>query len=218
MNESRNLRQEMKLKQKWTFLTDILDENKKDTDEKISTLSESIEKNKSDILQELSVMNDSIKLLNENVQKLQVVLDENKTLSQENTEKVYNSVTESGSSLKELIQAMVDKIKLSEEAGLEREKQLKGTLLTKNAIITAGIESIKSLLSESNEELKNQIPESINSIITKLEQIDNNELEREKQFEEILMTKNNIIARGIDEIRSLVQLLAVNELMDEIDI
>ena len=83
----------------------------------------------------------------------------------------------------------------------------------------------KTIEKENNEELKNclmensgNIKETIRSTIAKLEQIDKEGLKRDKQLKDDLLTKSEMITSDIEDVKSLVQLLAVNELVDEIDI
>ena len=54
--------------------------------------------------------------------------------------------------------------------------------------------------------------------IKKLEQIDKLVLESEKQLAVILLKKSESVSSSIEDVKSLVKLLAVNELMDSIDI
>ena len=205
------------MKQKFSFLTDIIAEKVKDTNEKIQALYECVEKSKSEIIQELLTVNESIQVLDNNVKKLQSDIGESKIIAQENIEEFKNRLMENSGDIKETIRSVIAKVEQIDKAGLEREKQLKDVLLTKSEIITSEIECVKSLIQllTANE---GDIKEIIRSVIAKIEQIDKAGLEREKQFGDVLLTKSEMITSEIEDIKSLVKLLAINELVDEIDI
>jgi hypothetical protein len=248
MKEKRKQKQEMKIKQKFSFLTDIIAENEKNTDEKIQALYECVEKNKSEIIQKLLTVNESIQVLDNNVKKLQSDIGESKTIAEENIEKLKNCLMENGSNVKETIRSVIAKVEQIDKAGFEREKQLEDVLLTKSEMITSRIEDVKSLVQllavnesiqvldnnvkklqsdieerktieqENSEELKNRlmeysgdIKETIRSVIAKVEQIDKDGFEREKHLEDVLLTKSEMITSEIECAKSLIQLLTVNE-------
>ena len=93
-------------------------------------------------------------------------------------------------------------------------KQLQSDLGESKTIAQENIEELKKKHMENSGE----IIETIRSVIAKVEQIDKAGLEKEKQLEDVLLTKSEMITSGIEDVKSLVQLLAVNELVDEIDI
>lgn len=159
MKEKRKQKKEIKMKQKFSFIIDLLAESENNVNERIQALFECVKKSKAEIIQELLTVNDSIKLLDNNMKKLQADIAESKTIAQEN------------------------------------------------------IEELKKCFINNNGDIK----ESIHSIIEKVDQINKAGLEREKQVENILLTKSEMVISAIDDIKSLVQLLAVNELVDEID-
>lgn len=76
------------------------------------------------------------------------------------------------------------------------------------------VKEFKNYFMENNSKIK----ETSDSFIKKLNKINKDGLEREKHLENILFTKSEIIISEINDIKSLVKLLAVNELVDEIDI
>ncbi len=146
MKEQRKQKQEMKMKEKFSFLTNIIAKNEKDTNEKIQALYESIEKSKSEIIQGLLTVDKSIQVLDNNVKKLQSDIGESKIIAQENIEELKKCLMENSGSMKETIQSVIVKIKQINKDGLERGKQLEDVLLTKSEIITSEIEDVKSLV------------------------------------------------------------------------
>lgn len=160
MKEKMKKKQEIKMKKKFAFLTDILIEKDNDTNEKIKVLYEFVEKNRSEVIDKLVTFNELIQLLDNNVQKLQLEIDESKIIRETN------------------------------------------------------VKEFKNYFMENNSKIK----ETSDSFIKKLNKINKDGLEREKHLENILFTKSEIIISEINDIKSLVKLLAVNELVDEIDI
>lgn len=134
------------MKRKFSFLSDIIAEKQKDTNEKIQTLYECVEKSKSEIIQELLTVNESIQVLDNNVKRLQLDIGESKIIAQENIEELKNRLIKNGGYIKESIRAVIAKVEQIDKAGLEREKQLEEVLRTKSEIITSGIEDVKSLV------------------------------------------------------------------------
>lgn len=146
VKEKRKQKQKIKLIQKFSFLTDIIAKNEKNTNEKIQEFYECVEKNKSDIIQELLTVNESIQVLDNNVKKLQSDIGDSKTIEQENIEELKNCLMENSGAIKETIRSTIAKVEQIDKAGLEREKQLEDILLTKSEMITFGIEDVKSLV------------------------------------------------------------------------
>lgn len=93
-------------------------------------------------------------------------------------------------------------------------KKLQSDIGESKLIAQENIEEFKNRLMENSGDIK----ETIRSVIEKVEQIDKAGLEREKQFGDMLLTKSEMITSEIEDIKSLVKLLAINELVGEIDI
>lgn len=142
----RKKNQEMKMKQKFSFLTDIIAENENNRNEKIQALYECVEKSKSEIIQEILTVNESIQVLDNNLKKLQSDIGESKIISQENIEQFKNHLIENSGDIKETICSVIAKVEQIDKAGFEREKQLEDVLLTKSEMITSEIEDVKSLI------------------------------------------------------------------------
>lgn len=81
-------------------------------------------------------------------------------------------------------------------------------------IVHNEIEKIQNCVTENIADMK----ETISSIIAKLEQVSKDEFERDKQIETSILLKSQVITSEIENVKSLIQLLAVNELIDEIDV
>lgn len=160
LKKKRQQKHEMKLKQKFSFLLDIIYENERKNNDKLQELIDNVKKSKVEIIQELSTINESIQSMDGDIKRVQHEVNDSKKNAQDNIEELHNQLIENIGVVKEIIY----------------------------------------------------------SAIAKIDRIDKNDLEGRKQLEGILHTKSELITSGIEDVKSLVQLLAVNELMDEIDI
>ncbi|EYE89101.1 hypothetical protein Q428_04650 [Fervidicella metallireducens AeB] len=93
-------------------------------------------------------------------------------------------------------------------------KKLQLDINDDKTISQENIQELKKLFVENSIDIK----ETINSVIAKVEQINKTWLEREKQLENNLLIKSEMITSRIEDVKMLIKLLAVNELIDQIDI
>ncbi|MDD3140567.1 MAG: hypothetical protein PHX08_16580 [Lachnospiraceae bacterium] len=134
----------------------------------------------------------------------------NEKNTNEKIQALYDCVKKSKSEIIQELLTVNESIQVLEN----NVKKLQSDIGESKTIAQENIEELKNRLMENNDDIK----EAIRSVIAKVEETDKAGLEREKQLEDVLLTKSEIITSGIEDAKSLVQLLAVNALVDEIDI
>lgn len=100
----------------------------------------------------------------------------------------------------------------------------KSEIINELSIVNKSIELIDNNIKKlqldigENRIIEEDRKEDMKFAIKKLEQIDKSVLESEKQLAVILLKKSDYLASSVEDVKSLVKLLAVNELVDSIDI
>lgn len=138
------------------------------------------------------------------------IIAENEKSTNEKIQALYESVEKSKS---EIIHELLN-VNESIQVLDNNLKKLQSDIGESKLIAQENIEEFKNRLMENSGNIK----ETISSVIAKVEQIDKAGLEREKHLGDVLLTKSEMITSEIEDIKSLVKLLAINELVDEIDI
>lgn len=207
MKLRRKQKQEMKMREKFSFLLEINDS--------VETINNSI-----------GELSSALQISNDKIQKLTADLRTQNIRNQEAT--------------KELLDLAISKVEKLDTSIAEARKQTEAIIEDKTDILleikdaagklsnsidelNSALQSSDDKIQESAADLKTQYISNqdetralIRSVVDKLEKTDTCMADMQRQTESVIKNQADAVTFSIEEVKSLLQLLAVNDLLDEI--